>query len=587
MLDIINKLRRILPPKYKFFALFLIFLMGCSALLELCMLGLLMPLVLAVSTPNWTEQSGVLVKIYRFCGNPPEHRFIVYLALLVILFAVFKTVFNYFMIWCQSRFVSDLTRLLTRNLIINYISAPYLFHVQNGMSELMNRVQNVRTLLGQVLQPLLFLFSELFVVVTLFCGICVIMPVAAVMVLLLGFITLAAYLPVKKYIEKLGMEQFIWNGRYSKAILQALATIKEVKLSCDESCFIESVVDSRWNLSRAEKKLYDISQVPRLTIELLAVVIAMLILIVLIGMNTSLSHIIMYAAIFIAAMFRLLPSFNRIQYNLVNVRGGVFILNKLYDDLTDFEVESLEKTAKPIPFRKDLEIRNLSFSYGEHAIFRNFSAVIRHHESVALTGPSGSGKTTLADLIIGFLTPDAGDILVDGVSIFDNLKAWRSKIGYVSQNIYLLNDSIRNNIAFCRPEDIDDARVAEAMKTAQIYDFVQSLPEKEHTIIGELSSTISGGQRQRIAIARALYQQPELLILDEATSALDNETEKAFIDALHTLRGSITIIMIAHRLSSLKYCDRTIPLEPIVKKTPEQTGPELPSHAESRHDDSV
>ena len=560
MLDVINKLRRIIPPKYKFFALFLIGMMGCSALLELAMLGLMMPLVLAVSTPDWTEHAGFLGRIYRFCGSPPEHRFIIYLAVAMIVFAVLKTVFNYFMIWNQSLFVSDLTKILTKNLVTNYVSAPYLFHVRNGMSELINRVQSIRTLLVQVMQPLLLIFSELFVIIALFCGICIIMPIAAGLVLLLCTITLFAYFPVKKYIERLGKDLFIWNGRYSKAILQAFATIKEVKLSCDESCFINSVVNFRWNLSHTEKKLYDISQVPRLAIELLAVVLAMVILIVLICADTSLSHIIMYAAIFIAAMFRLLPSFSRIQYNLVNVRGGVFILNKLYDDLTDFEVEPLEKNRKDISFRKELEIRNLSFSYGEKMVFRNFSALIRHRECVALTGPSGSGKTTLADLIIGFLTPDTGEILVDGVNIFENLKAWRSKIGYVSQNIYLLNDSIRNNIAFCRPEDIDDARVTEVMKTAQIYDFVQSLPEKEHTVIGELGTTISGGQRQRIAIARALYQQPELLILDEATSALDNETEKAFIDALHALRGSMTILMIAHRLSSLEHCDRSIPL---------------------------
>ena len=163
--------------------------------------------------------------------------------------------------------------------------------------------------------------------------------------------------------------------------------------------------------------------------------------------------------------------------------------------------------------------------------------------------------------LIAMLSKYNGAILADGVSIFENLKAWRSKIGYVSQNIYLLDDTVRNNIAFCREEDVDDEKVAEVMKTAQIFDFVQTLPKKEYTAIGEFGMRLSGGQRQRIAIARALYQQPELLILDEATSALDNETEKAFIDALHALKGSITIIMIAHRLSSLEYCDRTIALE--------------------------
>ena len=561
MPDILYKLRRVIPPKYKYFAIFLIVMMGCSAILELGMLGLLMPLVLAVSNPGATAGGGRLSQLYRLCGAPSEHVFIIYLAAAMIAFAILKAGFNYLMIWSQSRFVADLTRILTKNLVSNYVSAPYLFHVRNGMSELMNRVQSIRTLLAQVFQPLLLVFSEIFVIAALFLGICFIMPAAAGLVLLLGIFSLFAYLPLKKKIEKLGQEQFVWAGKYQKALLQAFATIKEVKLSCDESCFINSVVDARWNLSRAEKKTYDISQLPRLMIELFAVVLAMLILIFLVGTNTSLSHIIMYAAVFIAAMFRLLPSFTRIQYNLVYIRGGVFILNKLYEDLTDFKVESLKRSEVPIRFERELSIRDLSFAYGEIPVFDHFSATIRHRECVAFTGPSGSGKTTLADLIIGFLTPDSGAILADGISIFENLKAWRAKIGYVSQNIYLLDDTVRSNIAFCREEDIDDAKVAEVMKTAQIFDFVQTLPEKEYTTIGEFGMRLSGGQRQRIAIARALYQQPELLILDEATSALDNETEKAFIDALHALKGSITIIMIAHRLSSLEYCDRTIALE--------------------------
>ena len=562
MLDIINKIRRIIPPKYKVLAIFLIIMMGISAVFELCMLGLLMPLVLAVSTTDWTRSHSFLEKLYHICGNPSGSVFIMYLAAGLIALAFLKAGFNYLMICSQSLFVANLTRVLTRNLVTNYVAAPYLFHVRNGMSELMNRVQSIRVLLSQVFQPLLLIFSEIFVIFALLLGIIFVMPLAAGLVLGLGCLTLLVYFPIKKYVESLGKEQFIWNGKYNKALLQAFATIKEVKLSCDESCFVNSVVNARWNLSYSEKKSYDIAQVPRLLIELFAIVFAMLVLIVLVNAGTSLTHIIMYAAIFIAALFRLLPSFSRIQYNLVYLRGGVFILNKLYADLTDFEVESLENSTVPIHFEKELEIRNLTFSYEDgKKVFENFSASIRHNECVAFTGPSGCGKTTLVDLIIGFLVPVSGNILVDGVSIFDNLRAWREKIGYVSQNIYLLDDSIRNNIAFCREEDIDEEKVISAMKMAQIFDFVQTLPKKENTVIGEMGTRLSGGQRQRIAIARALYQQPELLILDEATSALDNETEKAFIDALNSLKGSITMIMIAHRISSIQYCDRVIALD--------------------------
>ena len=290
MWDVINKLRRIIPPQYKFTAIVLVLMMALSAILELCMLGLLMPLVLAVSTPDWSSGQGLIAKFYRWCGSPQEQHFIVYLAVLLIVFAVLKAAFNYFMVWSQSLFVSRVIKLLTKNLVTNYVSAPYLFHVKTGMTELMNRVQNIRVLLYQVLQPLLFIFSEMFVVIALFLGICVIMPAIACLVMILGFLSLLAYLPVKKHLERLGEEQFIWSGRYNKALFQAFATIKEVKLSCDESCFINSVVDARWNLSCSEKKIYDMGQLPRLIIEMLAIILAMLILIFLICADTSLSH---------------------------------------------------------------------------------------------------------------------------------------------------------------------------------------------------------------------------------------------------------------------------------------------------------
>lgn len=561
MRNVITKLRRIIPPESKFFAVFLILMMGTAAIFELAALVLLMPLVLSVSNSNTIHEKKYLSFAYSFLNCSSITQFIVILAVGIIVFSILKTAFNYWLIRCQSRFIADLTTILTRNLVSNYVAAPYTFHLDIGTGELLNRVQNIRQLLAQVCQSVMLVFSEALVATVLLVAICIIVPVAALFIFLLGLLSLLVYLPVRKRIERLGEEQFFWSGKYNKAILQAFATIKEVKLSCDETYFVNSVVETRSNLCKAEKQNYDLSQTPRLLIELVAMILAMGTLIFMISIYTSLPDIIMYAAVLIAAMFRIMPSITRIQYNLVNIRGGVFTLNKLYADLTDFQRENLGQASGPLNFKTSLKIQNLCFGYGEQPVFINFSTEVRVNESVAFVGPSGSGKTTLADLIMGFLQPDSGQILVDGKNIFENLKEWRKKIGYVSQNIYLLDDTIRSNIAFCREEDIDDERVTKAMKMSQIHNFVQTLPEKENTRIGEMGNRLSGGQRQRLAIARALYQNPELLILDEATSALDNETEKAFIDALQTLKGSLTIIMIAHRLSSIQYCDRTIRLE--------------------------
>jgi ABC-type bacteriocin/lantibiotic exporter with double-glycine peptidase domain len=238
----------------------------------------------------------------------------------------------------------------------------------------------------------------------------------------------------------------------------------------------------------------------------------------------------------------------------------------VYNDLCHLPQEEKysgdEKQA--VSITQGITIEDMDFGYApdKPLLFRDFSMTIAPRESVAFVGKTGCGKTTLADIIMGFYQPRKGCVKVDGKPIETILSAWREKIGYVPQNMTLFNASVRHNIAFGIPEDqIDDDKLRNAMELAQVTAFIDSLPEKENTVIGEAGLRLSGGQRQRIVIARALYREPELLILDEATSALDNDTEKAIIDALKTLKGKLTIIMIAHRLSSIEHCDRVISLD--------------------------
>jgi ABC-type multidrug transport system fused ATPase/permease subunit len=220
--------------------------------------------------------------------------------------------------------------------------------------------------------------------------------------------------------------------------------------------------------------------------------------------------------------------------------------------------ESVSTSAAPIELKRALTVERLSFRYREDApwIFKDFSLRINAFSSVAFTGKTGCGKTTLADLVMGFLDPVEGHIRVDGRDIRENLASWRARIGYVPQSIYMLNDSIRRNVAFgIEDEAIDDAGVWRALELAQIADFVKGIPERLDTEIGERGVRLSGGQRQRIGIARALYRNPDMLILDEATSALDSETEQAFVEAIGALQGKLTMIVIAHRLSTVEKCD--------------------------------
>jgi len=313
----------------------------------------------------------------------------------------------------------------------------------------------------------------------------------------------------------------------------------------------------------SDKRIVDFSEIPRFAMETFCIGLAMGILILLLANGVPVERILFLAAVFIAAMFRLLPSFSRIQYNLLLLRSRTYLFDRIWSDLTETP-EEVNRTGKDVTLCRELCGDRLTFSYenGGKTVLRDLSFRIAACESVAFVGKTGCGKTTLANVIMGFLTPGSGTIRADGMDIAENPVSWRSRIGYVPQNIVLFDDTVEANIAFgVPPELVDRARLEQVMEMAQVSSFLEALPEGLKTRIGESGVRLSGGQRQRIAIARALYHQPELLILDEATSALDNDTEKAVIDALAALRGRLTIIMIAHRMTSLRYCDRVISLD--------------------------
>ena len=257
-----------------------------------------------------------------------------------------------------------------------------------------------------------------------------------------------------------------------------------------------------------------------------------------------------------------MPGVSRIQYNMLHVRTYKHLFDVLSKDLTDFPQEkAAPENGTDLTFRKELKLEDISFRYSPETpvILDKFSLTLGRQEAVALVGTTGAGKSTLAHIAAGFLTPDAGKVTVDGIDIQENLPAWQKQIGCVPQNIYLLNGSVAENVAFgVEPEAIDPEKVKACLETAQLLDFALALPEGLNSVIGESGAKLSGGQRQRLAIARALYRDPALLILDEATSALDSETENAFIDALRNLHGKTAILMIAHRQESLRYCDRIV-----------------------------
>ena len=306
-----------------------------------------------------------------------------------------------------------------------------------------------------------------------------------------------------------------------------------------------------------------LGNLPRFMIEAFIVSLGMGVLLLLVAMGKPLGSIILTLSLFAVSAIRLMPSMTRIHYNLTRIKQYTHGFNMLFKDISNFETEHKKSSPENIPFNSLIEIKNVSFAYenSKKMIFKDFSLTVKKNASVALVGPTGCGKTTMVDLILGLLKPKSGTIEVDGEKINNFLRTWQKKIGYVPQFIYLLDDTVKANVAFGEPADkIDDDRVSECLRLAQILDFVENLPDGIDHQIGENGIQLSGGQRQRIGIARALYINPEVLILDEATSSLDNDTEKAFIDALNNLKGTLTIIMIAHRLSTVENCDKIVKL---------------------------
>ena len=348
---------------------------------------------------------------------------------------------------------------------------------------------------------------------------------------------------------------------------QGLGGVKDVKLLGREADFLSTFSEHSVKSGQVAQFMEILQKLPRLWLEVLAVSGLALLVLIMLSQEREMSSIVPTIGLFAAAAFRLMPSVNRILNAVQKLRYGLVPINNLYEDFQILEQEPVVASIdspKKILLQDDICIADITYSYYEApaAALSNLSIRIKKGESVGIIGPSGSGKSTLVDLILGLLTPDTGQILIDGQDIQNNLRLWQDQIGYVPQAIYLTDDTLRRNVAFGLPHSqIDDLAVKRAIQSAQLEEFVSSLPDGLETFVGERGIRLSGGQRQRIGIARALYHEPGVLVLDEATSALDTATEKGVMEAVTALHGSKTVIIVAHRLSTVENCDLLCRLE--------------------------
>ena len=560
IIEILNKIRVIYNKKQQIQFSFLFILIVISAFLELFGISLILPFINVVINPAIITTNKYFLYIYKILNIGNSTSFLIFLAIVLMVAYIFKNLYMLAVYYFQYKILYDAQKDISLKLIKFYINQPYAYHLNINTSEMVRIVTQDTTNCSLFLANLFFFLTEFIVLLFIISFLFFINKIVTITLLLLFLIIFfGIFKKLKPKIQIFSKYNQQYYSGMIKWIQQALGAIKDIKVLQKEQFFINKYYDSSVKFISAQKHVHFFEQIPRLLIESLVVSIILLVIIFLLFRGIDASTILVQMAVFAMAVFRLMPSMNRLQVALNVLMYYVPSINVVYRDLQNTKLIKYGEIEenKNINFDKNIKINNISFKYQntKNYIFENISFEIKKGSSIGFVGPTGVGKTTIIDIILGLLNPIKGNITVDGVDIHKNKKSWFSKIGYVPQFIYLTDDTIRNNILFYDDKNIDKERLKIVIDQSQLKEFIDSLPNGLDTIVGERGIKLSGGQRQRIGIARALYKRPEILVLDEATSALDNETEKAVIQAIEYLYGKLTMLIIAHRLTTIEKCD--------------------------------
>lgn len=527
--------------------------------MEMLGLGLMLPILSIMLNKEIGTQYPALKPALEFLGNPTQTQLVIGGLIVLVCFYVFKLIFILFLNWRQARFTSRLSAEIAHKLLSGYLKMPYAFHLQRNSSQLISNIQGEVSIFSTVTQAVMTLQTEISIIIGAAAMLIFVEPVGATIVtFFLGISAVGFHRLTRKKLLSWGLKRQKYDQQINKHVIQALNGVKDVKLLGRESYFLSRFSESNYAKIAINTKQQTLLQFPRVYLELLSVIGLAGLIILMMIQKKPVEQFIPTLGIFVSAAFRMIPSLNRIMASTQSIRFAQPVVNILYDELVLIQSVPEPSNREQIDFRTNIRLHNLHFRYDSatNEALKNVSFSIPSGSTVGFIGPSGSGKSTLVDVILGLLTPSAGEVLVDNSNIQSGIRAWQDQIGYVPQSIYLTDDTIRRNIAFGIPtEQIDDASVEKALKSAQLDEYINSLPEGLETFVGERGVRLSGGQRQRIGIARALYRNPSVLVLDEATSALDTNTEKGVMQAITALKGTKTILIVAHRLSTVENCD--------------------------------
>ena len=545
--------------KNKFFVVGFFLLLG--AILELASVAFILPLVSVVADETFLKRHEIVNDLLR---NPSQQELVLITFALLMLIFVVKSAFLAYSMWYQRGVAADIEYRMATDLFRRYMNQNYIDYVATNSSVLVRNVNSSADFISITIDPLLILGTDGIALLAIAIFLCVVEPLGTVVsFLMLGIMAWSFHAISKRAISHWGDERLMRIARKVQYLQEGFGALKDLQILGRQDTFVTRYASEVRYATRLNRKYATITNLPRIWLELLSIGGLGVLAITLIVQGMTATEMLPILGLFAAASFRIMPSVNRILFAVQNLNYSSSSVDILAKDLS-VQGESPDVVDESLVFENEILVQGINFTYpdsqsvGIHDI--NFS--ILHGQSIGIIGTSGAGKSTLVDLLMGLLPASSGDILVDGKSVVGGSKAWREMIGYVPQNIYLTDDTLRNNIAFgIDPEEIDSTWVNSAVQSAALASFIERLPMGLDTVIGEHGVRMSGGQRQRIGIARALYHQPRILILDEATSALDTGTEQEIVKEVALLRGEKTILIVTHRMSTIEMCDKIIRLE--------------------------
>jgi ABC-type multidrug transport system fused ATPase/permease subunit len=539
--------------------IFALILVG--TLLEMFSLALVIPIVGLLVNPDYIDR---VPFVHALLGELTTKQYVLGAMGLLVGVYLIKTIFLIWKTWIQRGFSTAVTVRIDQDLFEHYLRKPYAFHLEHNSAVMVRNSQNSGKLMGGVIEPLLQIASECLVSGGLFLLLLIVEPIGSLLtVVLFGSFSIIFRRVTHQRIANWGGALNSHQRMIIQHLQQGFGGVKDVKILGREDYFVAGYKRDLSGNAYVQRKYAVAQTLPRFSMELLTIFCLGLLVSLMVLSDKALGDILPVLSLFGAAAFRLLPTLSQVLNSFMSIKLNRPIVSNLYVELGLPKSKATTQKMKT-KFADSIKIEELCFSYAntDRDALNDVSIHIRRGEAVGLIGSSGSGKSTLVDVLLGLLDPTEGRVVVDGLDIRENLRWWQDQIGYVPQSIFLIDDTLRRNVAFGLPKDqINDNAVNSAICSAQLEEFVASLPEGMETVVGERGVRLSGGQRQRIGIARALYHNPHVLVLDEATSSLDTETEHGVMQAVQSLQGDKTVIIVAHRLSTVEYCDRLYRLE--------------------------